>query len=156
MLLNRTRIPGVFQGPSKIQEIFQEDLISRSFPGTLFFANFAFSHSHNFSQILPWRAIFGKFVTLWSAIFRKVRKFCNLRTLCTVTSAKFTYQTRCALWNYPNITNYTKNSIVLWLPYCISGTKPRKSFRHNHKTFKHNFWEIFCRFSADFYRAMLW
>ena len=61
MLLNRTRIPGVFQGPSKIQEIFQEDLISRSFPGTLFFANFALVR--NFcANLLPCGAqFFAKF-----------------------------------------------------------------------------------------------
>ena len=85
-------------------------------------ANFAFSRRvarfRKFclgAQFL--RRFGGKFATLWSAIFHKIRKFCNLRAICAkLRSILAHFQRNIGA----NSTNYTKNSVVLRLPYCIS------------------------------------
>jgi len=100
-----------------------------------FWANFAFLRKIAILRKFCYGLQFlRKFATLWSAIFCKVRKFCNLCEDIHVFPLKFTFSALgwrainfCANWdpymqllaqNSPN--THTKNSVVLRLPYCIS------------------------------------
>jgi len=86
--------PEPMMSPDFLQGLYTVPEENRDLAGRNFSANFAFSRNIAiFRKFCLGAQFLRKFVTLRSAIFRKVRKFCNLHAICAiyVFPLKFTF-----------------------------------------------------------------